>query len=180
MGAAVRSTLLLVLSLAACGRTDLIDEPAVDSGVLTPPTPPVVVKDPLAVFVVDGSCAKAGTKDALKPGVDERVFAVEFLAQEECSGAGGDWLIGRELGGVREVAMGDHACWFMPDDYRAARVKRYGVVRSNLLAVTTQVPDGWCLTTVDGRPLPKTDVNVLAFGVYESETAARDAARALK
>ncbi len=178
----VRASLLVLLFLAACGRTDLRGPPAPDASVVTPPPPPPPppeVKDPLTVFEA-GRCPSVSTRDALKPGVDERVFAVEFLAQEECSGAGGDWLIGRELDGTREVALGEHACWFLPDAYRGARQTRYGVVRVDLLPVTTQVPDGWCLETVSDGLSPKTDVNVLALGVYETEDDARLAARALE
>ncbi|MGV3621273.1 MAG: hypothetical protein ACO1OB_10670 [Archangium sp.] len=175
----MRNSLLMLLGLMACGRSELVDEATTGVPDASVVMPAPAVKDPLFVFQL-GMCPRTATKDALKPGVDERVFAVEFIAQEECSGAGGDWFIGRELGGVREVAFGDHACWFMPENFRPARVRRFGVVRVNLKPVTMVVPDGWCLETLSGSESVKTDVNVLAFGVYESEADARAAAQALR
>lgn len=174
----MRSSLFCLLCLMACGRSELVEEFTADASVVMP-VPMPTVKDPLFVFA-RGRCVDTSTKEALKPAADERVFAVEFIAQEECSGAGGDWFIGRELGGVREVAFGGHTCMFMPDSFRPARVKRFGVVRVNLQPVTMRVPEGWCLETLSGSELVKTDVNVEAFGVYANEVDARAAAQALR
>lgn len=175
----MRTSLIGLLCLSACGRSELVEGFTADASVVMPaPTPPVV-KDPLFVFA-RGRCIDSTSKEALRPATDERVFAVEFIAQEECSGAGGDWFIGRELGGVREVAFGGHTCIFMPDAYRPERTRRFGVVRVNLRPVTQRIPEGWCLETLGGTEMVRSDVNVEAFGVYENEAAARAAAQALR
>ena len=169
----------MLLCLMACGRSELVDEASAalpDASVVMPAP---MVKDPLYVFE-RGRCVDATNKDALKPGEDERVFAVEFTAQEECSGAGGDWFIGKELGGVREVAFGGHTCRFIPDSWRGTQTRRFGVVRFNLRPVSMRVPEGWCLVTLAGSQSVKTDVNVEAFGVYATEADARAAGQALR
>lgn len=174
----MRSPLIGLLCLAACGRSELVEGEFPDASVVMPPPQMVTAPKPTQVFA-NAQCPEAATVDALKPGADERVFAVEFRAQEECSGAGGDWFIGRELAGPRQVAFGNHACWFMPQEFRSGMARRFGVVRVNLRAVTKQVPEGWCLESLEGNTA-RTDVNVLAFGVYASEADAKAAAQALR
>lgn len=176
----MRTPLFCLLCLVACGRSELIEAFTPDASTTPPPVMMTTPPPPTKVFG-GPMCPMSTTVDALKPGADERVFAVEFLPQEECSSAGGDWFIGRELDGPREVAFGGHTCWFMPDEWREDRqTRRFGVVRVNLRPVTRRVPEGWCLTTLAGTTPVKSDVNVEAFGLYDSAADARLAADALR
>lgn len=171
----MRSSLIGLLCLAACGRSELVEEFVADASVVTPPAP--IVKEPLYVFE-QSRCVMQTTKEALKPASGDRVFAVEFRAQEECSGLGGEWFIGRELDARRDVMLGGHGCFFIPGELRTKSSTSFGVVRVATGRVTA--PASWCLTTVDGRTPVESDVRVIAFGVYESEEAARAAAESLQ
>lgn len=175
----MRTSLFCLLCLVACGRSELVEEFSPDAAVVTPPPMKPEVKKPLWVFEMS-RCPMAANEVALKPSAGERVFAVEVRAQEECSGLGGEWLIGRELDARRDVMLGGHGCFFVPRELLTKSSQTFGVVRVAQMAGVLRAPEGWCINTLDGREPVESDVRVIAFGIYESEAAARAAAEALR
>lgn len=171
-----RAALFALLSLTACGRTDLVE-----TVTATPPAPAAggTPAEYARVVFKNADCPTTGEERDLIPEAGERLTVVRFRAVEECSRAGGDWFLGHDVGGTNDLLMGQHACWFFSDDLRnTAEQIRYGLVRATQNAGLISAPNGWCLTEEDGGGEPlTTDRRVIAWGLYSSEAAAT-AARA--
>ncbi len=165
-----RSVLLLgVAALAfSCGRSALFEEPQPDEPGWA------ANEQPLYVFRGDG-CPSAGTERDLEPARYERLAVVRFRAVEECSGEGGEWLIGRQIDSSRDYFVGGHACFFLPEDLRKPGSTWFGLVRFSQTAGLFRTPEGWCVTNADGRQPVTTDSRSLAWGVYRTEQLARAA-----
>lgn len=160
------ATLLVMVS--ACGRTPFDVPP--DAG---------VKEAPLFVFTGSG-CPDAGTEQDLAPQQSDGVALVRFRATEECSGAGGEWLIGTEVGSTRQLFVGEHTCSFQPPLLRNSSDERFAVVRYMQTAALFHTPTGWCLTSADGGEPVSSDVKNLAWGVYATEAGARAAYERLR
>lgn len=167
----MRSVMWVVL-LLSCGRTpvDAFDAGVVDAGIIEAP-----------LFVFTGSlCPAQGTEADLTPMPSDGLALVRFRAQGECSGAGGEWLIGREVGSSRDFFVGEHACYFFPELLRDSAVERFGVVRFSQTAALFHAPTGWCITNANGMEPVTTDSKSLAWGVYATEAGARAAYERLR
>jgi hypothetical protein len=167
---AVRTFLLASVLLLACGRSGLVDD--ADGGA------PGRRQAPLFVFKSGPPCMTAGVEEDLRPAASDRLVVVLVQAQEECSGAGGDYLVGRE-GSTRHYFAGDHDCRFLPSGLRGDRSVRWGLVRGSQTAALFTVPTGWCITQLDGISQLSTDSRAPAWALYATEADARAAVTAL-
>lgn len=171
--------LVLLLLLCGCGRSGLLDEfvlapvdagtsrdAGVDAGTRLDAGVRVA---PILVFKSSNMCPGAGTEPDLIPGPGERLVLVKTTVQTECSGAGGDWLIGTQLDGT-SIAFGAHACFFVPS--RLQDTSWFGLARIDPNGPLLMTQPGWCILPVT------TNVKVLAWALYPEErdaTAARAA-----
>jgi hypothetical protein len=94
---------------------------------------------------------------------------VKTTVQTECSGAGGDWLIGTQLDGTG-IAFGAHTCYFVPTQLHDTAW--FALARIDPNGPGLETPVGWCILPVT------TNVKVLAWALYADEgdaVAARSA-----
>ena len=169
----MRKQLLLVLLVVSCGRTPFNEDPKPAAAAVA------TTEAPLSVFT-GANCPSVGTEPDLTPLPNEGLALVRFRPQGECSGAGGEWFIGREVGSTRGFFVGDHTCYFHPPALRDSADTRYAVVRFNQTAALFHTPTGWCLTNEDGTEPATTDAKSLAWGVYATEAGARAAYERLR
>jgi predicted small lipoprotein YifL len=169
-----RLPLLLALLAAStsCGRSGLLDDPPAQPTAPVAPSPPVVREDPLAIFTPGGLCPTEGANEDLIPGASDDLVVVRFRFQEECSGAGGQWLVGRYDTSTRDLFAGGHACYFLPEDLRDPVPERFALVRFSISASLIRAPEGWCITNEDGET-PTTDARWKAWAIYPTEAGAR-------
>jgi hypothetical protein len=170
----VTRSFALALLFCACGRTDLapegdggVDAGVRDAGVVDAGPPP----KPRWVFKGDERCPFLGAEADLTPGIGEQVALVSTRLESECSGAGGEWIIGHEVGGAgRDFAFGGHACYFFPPELTLGVTEWFAVVRvlRSSTPVSTPTP-GWCVTTLSTSWL------VRSWGLYATEAEARAA-----
>jgi hypothetical protein len=130
-----RLALFTSLFVLGCGRSDLGSE-LLDGGAA--PRDAGAVTDagvtqrrgPLFVARNESPCPVTATEADLKQRPAGQQFVlVKTKAVEECTGAGGDWLIGAaEV--RRGYFLGRHACWFFDTALRASPGTEYwGVAR---------------------------------------------------
>jgi hypothetical protein len=164
-----RATLIGAAALAlACGQAAPVD--ALRGGAPT--------ASPTAIYVEDSTgCPTEGTEAALRPEASEVLVVASLRLIGECSGAGGDWLIGRALDARRDLMFGSHTCYFL-GGVETRPTTAFGVVRVNQTAARLEGPKGWCITDADGAEPVTSDVRVRAVAVFETEAAARAAAAA--
>ncbi len=162
-----RVAALTLLCLTACGRTDLIDPPLPAPPAPSTPAPgPAPVAEYARVVFKGPDCPTTGEERDLLPDAGEQLTVVRFRAVEECSGAGGDWLL------ADDIFLGEHACWFFSDELRAGGPQlRYGLARTEPSPQLITMEAGWCLTHADGGVLTGNQ-RTLAWGIYSSEAAA--------
>ncbi len=158
----------LALLVISCGRTGALGEPD-----------PAKAESPLFVFKGD-NCPEQGIEADLVPEKFDGLALVKMSAQGECSGAGGEWLIGRELGTSRDFFVGSHACYFHPAQLEAAPAEYFAVVRFMQTAALFKTPMGWCITDADGDEPVTTDSKNVAWGVFATEAGARAAFERLR
>jgi hypothetical protein len=171
-------TFVVLVLLAGCGRTGLLDEAdggVVDAGLVAQR------EAPFFVAVEDGGCATAGVESALKlAGSGERLVLMRTKAVDECSGAGGEYLIGAEVNERRDAFLGGHACYFLDATLRQSQgLVFWGVTRLSQTAAVFMTPTQWCVTSIAGTEPVSTDSKAKAWAVYGSEAAARAALTAL-
>jgi hypothetical protein len=101
----------------------------------------------------------------------EAVAVVELFYQEECTGAGGQYILAREVDGFRSFWIGAHACWslVMP----LPEGPRFGVVRYNQTAALFRISEDVCIGFPDAPPGASTDVTTRAIAVFKSLADAR-------
>ncbi len=181
-----RSLAVLVVFVVGCGRSEIgddvvplgaltVDAGALDAGSLDGGPRDAGVMDAgvlpaaLSIFVADQRCPVAGAEASLKPRANEQLLLVKTTVEQECSGAGGDWLLGTLLDGS-QVAFGAHACFFVPASLPRSS---FGLVRLAAPGATQTTPVGWCILPVTWNR------EVLAWGIYPDELAANRVRAAL-
>ena len=174
MCSAVRNSLLSLLCLAACGRSDLVDEAMKPDASVVMPAP--VVAKPLFAWTPGAQCPVATNAVDLKPRAGESLVVVEMTAQGECSGLGGEWLIGLEVSTERHVFFGDHGCSFLPDAWKDPVQRHYGVARVRDESPPLTLPQGWCLAGLTGVAPYSTNFHVQAIAIYADLATASAAA----
>ena len=202
------ATSLLLFVLAACGRTtaqavvadgdandaqradaasdsteaaaDTDAAPAdadTDAAADTRPAAPA----PRFVLVATPDCPMMGSAEALALSAPEQeLVLVQTKVSDECSGAGGEYFIGAEQGGGGDLWLGGHACYFLDPLLRTPSDRIWwGVARIVQTAGLRETPTGWCITSLSVDEPVRSDSDVLAWALYESEAEARAALAAL-
>lgn len=123
---------------------------------------------PLFLYAeVEGACP-----EALDPAEAAAIFAQpgpvwsgEVWVGEECTGAGGEYLLWRD--GERAAWLGGHACYFVEEGLRAISATLYGVIRVRETGtIEQQLDPGLCLGFPGEPPGLRSDVRVLAFALF--------------
>ena len=154
------------------------------------PTPTVQQRE-APLFVFRGSpCPTLGVESDLKVSASgDRLVLVQTQPQGECSGAGGEYLIGRDVNASLDFFVGTHACYFHPPALRdtesftcvgggvCTRQRVFwGVARVSQTAGLLHTPEGWCITSLTGSTAGvTTDSIAQAWALYPSEASARAA-----
>lgn len=176
----------MLVALCGCGRSGVLDDLApapVDGGVSRDsgvgdagtrdagtPVDAGLRASPSFVFKSTDTCPGAGSEMDLVPRAGERLVLVKTTVQTECSGAGGDWLIGTQLDGS-SIAFGAHACFFVSNQLH--NTAWFGLARIDPNGPLLMTQTGWCILPVT------TNVKVLAWALYPSEQDASAARAAL-
>jgi hypothetical protein len=136
---------------------------------------------PRFVLVATPDCPMMGSAEALALSAPEQeLVLVQTKVSDECSGAGGEYFIGAEQGGGGDLWLGGHACYFLDPLLRTPSARIWwGVARIVQTAGLRETPMGWCITSLSGDEPVRSDSNVLAWALYESEAEARAALAAL-
>lgn len=166
-----RLVTLMLVAFAGCGRTDLSEELLGRQE----PTRVEQRESPLYVFK-NAPCPSEGVEGDLRVNDSgERLVLLKTQPQIECSGAGGDYLVGEEVESSRSVFVGSHACWFLPRQLADGRALFFGVARVAQTAALFHAPKDWCITRLDGTTELTSDSTVRAWALYSNEKAARAA-----
>ncbi len=162
---------------ADTAATDAADADADVDAADTRPAAPA----PRFVLVATPDCPMMGSAEALALSAPEQALVlVQTKVSDECSGAGGEYFIGAEQGGGGDLWLGGHACYFLDPLLRTAFDRIWwGVARVVQTAGLRDTPTGWCITSLSGAEPVRSDSNVLAWALYESEAEARAALAAL-
>lgn len=164
--------LVLVFLLAACGgRSSLLVDEAAAS--VTPTS--LYTKDdrgcpslqPLGDAPKQLAIAQAG----------EGVAVVEVFFQEECTGAGGQYILAREVDGDRAFWIGAHACWTLD---RLPPGRHFGVLRYSQTAALFRIDDHLCVGFPERPPGATSDAHVRAVALFSTLSDARAYAAALR
>jgi hypothetical protein len=161
-----------------CGRSGLFDplEPAESPPTRPENAPPPNASPEPALHVFTGSaCPGLGTEDDLVPVQHDGLALVRFRVAIECSGAGGEWLIGRVIDAPLDVFVGGHACYFLPDTMQEHGAEYFAVVRYSQMAALFHTPHGWCVTDADGKEPVTSAWRSIAWGAFRTESGARAA-----
>jgi len=136
---------------------------------------------PRFVLVATPDCPMMGSAEALALSAPEQeLVLVQTKVSDECSGAGGEYFIGAEQGGGGDLWLGGHACYFVDPLLRTPSDRIWwGLARVVQTAGLRDTPTGWCITSLSGAEPVRSDSNVLAWALYESEAEARTALAAL-
>lgn len=193
---------VLFLGLVACGRTTLRADAVADTGedAMSDATDAQTSADigaegsagagdaagprraPLFAAAATADCPVASDEASLRVlGAGESLLLVETKALEECSGAGGEYLIGAAEGGAVDLFLGGHTCSFLDVERRSSFDRTWwGVARVGpAVALLLETPLGWCITSFSGAEPVRSDRRVLGWALYESEAEARAALAAL-
>ena len=163
------TTLIASTAILACGGVTVDED---------------VVPTPERVFAADNAgCIELQTPSEAESFFNEaapgdRVAVVEVFLVEECTDAGGHYLLARELSGEREYWLGGHACYFLDAaDFDGAI--RHGVVRVTQTAALFQLPEEVCVG-FPGQAGVTTDSNVNAAALFASLEEAEQFAASLQ
>lgn len=162
--AAMRSLLVLasaslLLASVGCGaRSDVLE---------SDPAPLVA---PVELFAPDGAgCVASPDLDqaaslmARQSG--QGIAVVDIVFALECTNLGGDYVLGREIGGTRMFWLGGHGCSFLTTTFGPGLV--YGVVRYTQTAALFQISSDVCVGFPDQAPGAQTDVTTEAIALFE-------------
>ncbi|HSN87438.1 MAG TPA: hypothetical protein VL025_11805 [Thermoanaerobaculia bacterium] len=148
--------------------TDPPTQPTTAPPTKPPPPPPL----PALLYVGDG----AGCAIELPPDEAADIFAwadpggstavVEAFFADECTGAGGQYVLAREVDSFRRFWLGAHACYFFgfppPDGLP------FGVVRYTQTAGIFEISPDVCVGFPDEPPGVQTDTTTAAIALFES------------
>jgi hypothetical protein len=170
----VRLSIVLCALCSACGtRTGVGVDDAATGAVM-----------PSALYATgEGGCAVVVpiTSTAIEmesKQFGESVAVVELFYQDECTGAGGQYILAREVDGFRSFFIGAHACWSLPSPLPTG--PGFGVVRYNQTAGLFHVSPDVCIGFPDRPPGLQTDVTTRAIAVFETLSDARAFAATLR
>ncbi len=107
----------------------------------------------------------------------EGVAVVEVFFQEECTGAGGQYILAREIDGFRAFWIGAHACWTLD---RLPTGRHFGVLRYSQTAALFRIDEHLCIGFPDLPPGATSDVHVRAVALFATLADARAFAATLR
>lgn len=111
------------------------------------------------------AAAAAEQLSAVQTG--QALALVEVYLVDECSGAGGQHVLMRELDGGRAYFLGDHACYFFGPELTGTW--HYGVVRYTPTKALFSTPVGWCVNFGDGAEPILSDAVVEAVALFDTQ-----------
>lgn len=170
---------LLALSLftlaAGCGARSTVLE--------ADPTAPAGQPAAVAVYAPDGegcvdSLPVSDAAEAVTPDSGEEVAVVDLAFAQECTNAGGQYLLAREIDGFRSFWVGAHACQFAEGGTNSFGIV-YGVVRYRITAGIQEIPPDVCVGFPDEPPGVQTDATTVAIAVFEQLSEAQAFAASL-
>lgn len=148
---------VLATLIAGCGTRSIVgDEPTAAKSA------------PLAVFARDERmCAAPSDVSAMGLRESDKLAVVSVTFADECTGAGGQHILGHEVDGFRDMWLGAHACrtWTTPP------TAPFAVMRYSQTAALFRIPDGACI-----EPLTS-DVQVKAVALFATRADAEAFAR---
>lgn len=133
---------------------------------------------PVALYVPDGGgCADekpiSAAVDVMTPaGSGEEIAVVDITFAEECTDLGGQYVLARDLDGVKRYWLGGHGCQFLEQVVNEVGLV-YGVVRYQVTAGISQIPADVCVGFPDETPGLETDATTLAIAVFETQSGAQ-------
>jgi hypothetical protein len=136
------------IALSACG-----------GGVEDKSAPPVLTLD-------QNSCTTGAIPSAQEAAADldpsDELAVAELFLLDECTGAGGHWVLGRELDSYRVFFLGAHGCRL----WSTTPVAPFGVVRFRQTAGIFSTPEGACIAFAGERNArsDQSTSGVIAFG----------------
>lgn len=188
--------------LAGCGRTGLPDDAAdagdagalsagdggptdggrTDGGVSDGGVGDGGLEAPLLIVVArNNGCPTLGADADLLPAAPAtQLQTVRVTALDECTGAGGDWLVSQSVANAaRLFLLGGHACYYVPRSLygSTAMASFFGVVRFTPNTPTSSGPTSACVASPSGVEPVVTHDTVAAVALFRTQAGA-EAARA--
>ena len=108
----------------------------------------------------------------------EAIAVVELFYRDECTGAGGQHILAREITGFRRFWIGAHACRALATPLPEG--PRFGVVRYNQTAALFHLSPDVCIGFPDEPPGATSDVTTRAIAVFATLSDARTFAATLR
>lgn len=109
----------------------------------------------------------------LSPAAGEALGVGSFALLEECSGLGGQHVVGRDFYNGKTYWFGGHGC-HSPTSPAAP----FAVFRFRQTAAMREAPQGWCIEFPDKSKI-STDVTVLGVATFKTKELAESYATAL-
>ncbi|MDC3957636.1 hypothetical protein KEG38_27505 [Polyangium jinanense] len=153
-------------------------------GVVVDPAPEVQPKA-IQLFVPDGEgCATRPPLDTaaavLAPGdTGDEIAVTDIYFTEECTGAGGQYVLAREIDGFRYFWLGGHACYFV-EGLASETGLVFGVVRYRMTAGISEIPAHVCVAWPGEPDGLQTYAKTSAIALFEQLEEAKAFAGALK
>lgn len=153
------------------------------SSTLSEESMPDTPAKPTALYIEGGeACAQeadtGGAEEALTPAESgQGIAVVELFYAGECTGAGGQYILAREVGGDRDFWLGAHACYFYPEP--APTGEQFGVLRYSQTAALFQISPDVCVGFPGEPPGAQTDATTVAIAVFASLEDAKSFKEAL-
>lgn len=151
---------------SGAGATGAGGSPSITAG----PAPEVPA--PLALYVADregcGLEAPVAEAEATMSLDDSGLVAlhvVDLAFVDECTGAGGQYILGRTPDGTRAMWLGAHACYFFEPELVGASI-RPGVARTRLANAPVETPRGACVSFPGEDGTLTSDLRVEAIAVF--------------
>lgn len=164
---------------AACGGTVVFEEDAADGAAGTGTGGgPAGDAAPIALYVSDreGCALDAPLEEAVatlttNDGGGDELYVVDLVYVDECTGAGGQHILGRAVDGSRDMWLGAHACYFFAPDLVGQRGA--GLARVTQTAGLDTTSADACVTFPSETSGVTSDVRVTAIAVFETVDDAR-------
>ncbi|MEO7330123.1 MAG: hypothetical protein ABI193_16230 [Minicystis sp.] len=169
--------LLVALSVAGCGaRSTVLEGDAVTADPLDPALP-------VDLLAPDGaSCVKhldvQTAPEVMAPDSDQGIAVVDIAFATECTNAGGDYVLAREIDGFSSFWLGQHACEFTDAVFGPGIL--YGVVLYRQTAALFQLSAEVCVGFPGEPPGLQTSLITDAIALFETLPEARAFASALE
>ncbi|MDC3957633.1 hypothetical protein KEG38_27490 [Polyangium jinanense] len=162
----------LCLLAAACG------------GVVVDPAPEAQPKAVQLFVPVGDGCATQPpldtAADVITPGdTGDEIAVTDIYFTAECTGAGGQYVLAREIDGFRYFWLGGHGCQ-LGEGLASATGLVFGVVRYRFTAGISEIPPDLCVAWPGEPDGLQTDARISAVALFEQLEEAKQFAASLK